>query len=105
MSTGLRAGPALATWATVVAGGLTAREFGGGRRAQLAAAIGTAAMPVLLGAAHVANTTADELLAWAGLALVVARVGRTGDCRWWLADGLLNAFDITFDGCLSAGLK
>jgi len=102
---GLRVGPALAAWATVVASGLTAREFGGGRRAQLVAAIGTATMPVLLGAAHVADTTADELLAWAGLAPVVARVGRTGDCRWWLANGLLNAFDITFNGCLSAGLK
>jgi len=22
-------------------------------------------------------------------------IGRTGDCRWWLADGLVNAFDIT----------
>ncbi|HUK73405.1 MAG TPA: hypothetical protein VLW50_32425 [Streptosporangiaceae bacterium] len=43
-----------------MAGGLTAREFGGGRRAQLLAAIGTATMPVLLGAAHVANTTAYE---------------------------------------------
>ena len=46
---GLRVGPALAAWATVVASGLTAREFGGGRRAQLVAAIGTATMPVLLG--------------------------------------------------------
>lgn len=45
----------------------------------------TATMPVLLGAAHVANTTDYELLAWAALALVVARIGRTGDCRWWLA--------------------
>ena len=76
--TGLRVWPALAAWATVVAGGLTAREFGGGRRAQLLAAIGTATMPVLLGAAHVANTTAYELLAWAGLALVAGR--RPG--RW-----------------------
>ena len=47
--TGLRVWPALAAWATVVVGGLTAREFGGGRRAQLVAAIGTATMPVLLG--------------------------------------------------------
>jgi hypothetical protein len=50
-------------------------------------------MPVLLGAAHVANTTAYELLAWAGLTLVVARIGRTGDCRWWRTGGLVNAFD------------
>ena len=46
---GLRVWPALAAWATVVAGGLTAREFGGGRRAQLLAAVGTATMPALLG--------------------------------------------------------
>ena len=28
---------------------------------------------------------AFDMLAWAGLALVVARIGRTGDPRWWLA--------------------
>src|ERR1035438_9973344 len=47
---GLRVWPALVAWATVVVGGLIAREFGGGKRAQLLAAIGTATMPVLLGA-------------------------------------------------------
>jgi hypothetical protein len=35
---GLRVWPSLAAWATVVVGGLTAREFGG-RRAQLLAAV------------------------------------------------------------------
>jgi 4-amino-4-deoxy-L-arabinose transferase-like glycosyltransferase len=94
---GLRLWPALAAGATVVVGGLTAREFGGGRRAQLLAAIGTATMPVLLGAAHVANTTAYELLAWAGVTLVVARIGRTGDCRWWLAAGLIDGLGLADD--------
>jgi 4-amino-4-deoxy-L-arabinose transferase-like glycosyltransferase len=82
--TGLRVWPALAAWAITVIGGLTAREFGGGRRTQLLAAIGVATMPAVWGAAHVANTTAYEFLAWAGLALVVARIGRTGEVRWWL---------------------
>ncbi len=94
---GLRVWPALAAWVTVVVSGLTAREFGGGRRAQLLAAAGTGTMPVLLGAAHVANTTAYELLAWAGLALVVARIGRTGDCRWWLAGGLVTGLGLSDD--------
>jgi Dolichyl-phosphate-mannose-protein mannosyltransferase len=94
---GLRLWPALAAWGTVVAGGLTAREFGGGRRAQLLAATGTATMPVLLGAAHVANTSAYELLAWAALALVVARIGRTGDYRWWLAGGLFTGLGVADD--------
>jgi 4-amino-4-deoxy-L-arabinose transferase-like glycosyltransferase len=78
---GLRVWPALAAWAVVVIGGLTAREFGGGRRAQLFAAMGVATMPAVWGAAHVANTTMYEFLAWAGLALVVARIGRTGEAR------------------------
>ena len=74
---------------------------GGGKRAQLLAAIGIATMPVLLGAAHVANTTGYELLAWAGLALVVARIGRTGDCRWWLAAGLVAGLGVADDHSMS----
>jgi 4-amino-4-deoxy-L-arabinose transferase-like glycosyltransferase len=85
---GMRVWPALAAGAIAVIGGLTAREFGGGRRAQLLAAIGAATMPAVWGAAHVANTTAYEFLAWVGLAFVVARIGRTGEARWWLAGGL-----------------
>jgi hypothetical protein len=96
---GLRVWPALAAWATVVVAGLTAREFGGGRRAQLLAAVGP--IPVLLGAAHVANTTAYELLAWAALALVVVRIGRTGDCRWWLAGGLVAGLGVADDHSMS----
>jgi hypothetical protein len=86
---GLRMWPALAAWATVVVAGLIAREFGGGRRAQLVAAVATATMPVLLGADHLFGPTAFDVLAWAGLALVVVRIGRTGDVRWWLAGGLI----------------
>jgi hypothetical protein len=86
---GLRLWPALAAWASVVVSGLTAREFGGGRRAQLLAAAGTATMPVLLAADHLAGPTAFDMLAWAALALIAARIGRTGDCRWWLAGGLV----------------
>ena len=86
---GLRMWPALAAWATVVVAGLIAREFGGGRRAQLLAALATATMPVVLGADHLFGPTAFDVLAWAGLALVVVRVGRTGDTRWWLLGGLI----------------
>lgn len=86
---GLRMWPALAAAATVVVGGLTARELGGGRRAQLLAALATATMPAMLGADHLFGPTAFDILAWAGLALVVIRIGRTGDMRWWLAGGLV----------------
>jgi Dolichyl-phosphate-mannose-protein mannosyltransferase len=92
---GLRVWPALAAWATVVVAGLTAREFGGTRRAQLLAAVGP--IPMLLVTDHLANTTPYALLAWAGLALVVARIGRTGDCRWWLAGGLVAGLGVADD--------
>ncbi len=85
----LRMWPALAAWATVVLAGLTAREFGGGRRAQLLAAVATATMPVVLGGDHLFGPTAFDMLAWAALALVVAKIGRTGDARWWPLGGLV----------------
>jgi 4-amino-4-deoxy-L-arabinose transferase-like glycosyltransferase len=85
---GMRVWPALAAGAMVVIGGLTAREFGGGRRAQLLAAVGVATMPAVWASSHVANTTAYEFLAWAALAFVVVRIGRTGAVRWWLAGGV-----------------
>jgi 4-amino-4-deoxy-L-arabinose transferase-like glycosyltransferase len=101
---GLRLWPALAGWTTVIVAGLTAREFGGGRRAQLLAAIGTATMPTLLAVDHLMGPTAFDMLAWAGLALIVARIGRTGDGRWWLAAGavlglgLANKHSVGFFG-------
>jgi hypothetical protein len=87
---GLRLWPALAAFATVVIAGLTAREFGGTRRAQLLAAVAVGCMPVLLGSDHLANTTSYMLLACAALALVAVRIGRTGDTRWWLAGGAVT---------------
>ena len=96
---GLRVWPSLAAWATVVVAGLTAREFGGGKRAQLLAAVGP--IPMLLSTDHLANTTPYALLAWAGLALVVVRIGRTGDCRWWLAGGLAAGLGVADDHSMS----
>jgi hypothetical protein len=84
---GLRLWAALAAGGTVVVGGLTAREFGGGRRAQVLAAAAVATMPAVLGGGHIANTTPYMVLGCASLGLVVARIGRTGDPRWWLAAG------------------
>ncbi|NDZ77865.1 glycosyltransferase family 39 protein [Streptomyces sp. SID10853] len=94
---GLRLWAALAAACTVIVGGLTAREFGATRRAQLLAAIATATMPVLLSSGHVANTTSYEILAWASIALVIVRIGRTGDTRWWPAVGLLVGVGAEFN--------
>jgi 4-amino-4-deoxy-L-arabinose transferase-like glycosyltransferase len=72
---GLRMWPALAAWATVVVAAITA--------------LATATSPAVLGADHLFGPTAFDILAWASLALVVVRIGRTGDTRWWLAGGLV----------------
>ncbi len=85
--TGLRLWPALAGAGTVLVGAVTARELGGGRKAQLGAALGTATMPSLLAVDHLMGPTAIDLLAWASLALVWLRIERTGQARWWLAAG------------------
>jgi hypothetical protein len=85
--TGLRLWPALAGAGTVVLAGLLAREFGGGRTAQTLGALGAATMPALLGADHLFGPTSFDLCFWTALALVVVRIGRTGDVRLWIPAG------------------
>ncbi|MGI9005492.1 MAG: ArnT family glycosyltransferase [Streptosporangiaceae bacterium] len=92
---GLRLWPALAAFGTVVTGGLLAREFGGERTAQLLGALGVATAPALLGADHILDTTGFDLLAWSVLALIVARIGRTGDTRLWVPAGVVLGIGLT----------
>lgn len=86
---GLRFWAALAGAADVVIGGLLARELGGRRNAQLLAALATATMPAVIGTGDILEPTTLDILFWAALALVVVRVGRTGDCRYWLLGGVV----------------
>lgn len=86
---GLRLWPALAVVGTVILGGLLAREFGGGRTAQILSALGVATSGVVLGSGHLDDTTIYDILAWGGLALVAARIGRTGNTKLWLIGGLV----------------
>ena len=92
---GLRLWPALAGGLTVVVCGLIARELGGARTAQLLAAFGAATMPTLLGADHIADTTGFDILAWAAFALVVLRVARTREPRWWVVGGIVLGLGLT----------
>jgi hypothetical protein len=92
---GLRLFAALAAAATVVCGGALAREFGGGSRAQLLSALGCAVSPALIGAGHLMGPTAFDILAWTALALVVVRLGRTGNLRLWPVAGLVVGLGLT----------
>jgi Dolichyl-phosphate-mannose-protein mannosyltransferase len=83
----LRITSTLAGAAIVITVALIAREFGGGRGAQLLAAGATALSGLVLGVTHMLATATLDLLLWTVLAFLVVRLLRTGDDRWWLAIG------------------
>jgi hypothetical protein len=85
----LRFLPALAhaLTASIVAG--TAREMGGGRKAQSIAAVAVAVAPIMLGLFGYFSMNAFDLLCWATLTWIAARYLRTGTEAWWLPFGLV----------------
>ncbi len=104
---GLRVLPALAGGVAVVLTALTARELGGGRRAQTLAALAAATSAEMLATWHLLSTAAFDLLFWVTITFLVVRLVRTADQRLWLAVGaatgvgLLNKYNVAF---LVAGL-
>ncbi|MGY1592902.1 glycosyltransferase family 39 protein [Geodermatophilus sp. SYSU D00708] len=82
----LRVPSALAAGAVVVLTGLLAREFGGGRAAQLLAGAAMAVSALLLAVGHLLSTSTLDLLAWTALSWLLVRALRDGG-RVWLATG------------------
>src|SRR4028119_224009 len=84
--------------------GWVARELGGGRFAQLLAAVCALTAPVYLFMFHTFSMNPFDVLFWTLGALVVARIARTGDGRLWLLFGaitglgLLNKHSVLFFG-------
>ena len=99
---GLRVWPALAGAAAVFLTALIARELGGGRRAQELGALAAATSAEMLAILHLLSTAAFDLLFWAAITVLVARLVRTGDQRLWLAigavtgAGLMNKYNVAF---------
>jgi hypothetical protein len=84
----VRVFPALAGAGVVIAGAVTARLLGGRGVAQVLTALAVACAPVTLAAAHLANTTVYDLLAWSvAIACVVAAVSR-GRSKAWVGAGV-----------------
>jgi Dolichyl-phosphate-mannose-protein mannosyltransferase len=109
--TALRLFPALSMGALVTFGALIARELGGGRFAQILAALGVALAGEFLGASHLLSPTPFDQLSWVVTSYLVIRLIRTGRERLWLAVGLtvgiglLNKWTIAFFVvALAAGL-
>jgi hypothetical protein len=84
---GLRLFSVIAQAAVIVISALTARELGGGRLAQVTAALSVALSPLeLFEGTEFQYTTFDNLW-WVLIAYFVIRLLKSEDPRWWLAIG------------------
>jgi hypothetical protein len=96
--------PAVAGAATVYLAGLMARELGGGRSAQLLAALAAFVAPVFLAVNHFFSMNAFDQLCWALLALIAIRILARDQPRLWIAFGavaglgLQNKYSVAFFG-------
>src|SRR5499427_7772644 len=82
--------PALAGAALVWLTGKLARDMGGGRFAQVLAALAVVVVPIYLLMHHWLTDNAWEPLMWMGCIWLVVRAINTGDERSWLWYGVLS---------------
>ena len=98
----LRVLPALAGGGTVALTALTARQLGGGSRAQTVAAVAAATSAQGLAAFHLLSTASFDIFFWTLITFLLTRMLRTGEPRWWLAVGgsvglaLLNKLNVGY---------
>jgi hypothetical protein len=85
--TGIRFFAALAQCVVIFVATLMARDLGGGRWAQLTAAIAALVAPVSLAASSLFQYVSFDCLWWVLIAWFVIRLIVTDDPRWWLAIG------------------
>jgi hypothetical protein len=88
----LRAIPAVFAALTTYIAARSAVEFGGGRFAIVIAALVTTFAPEMLAFGSRLSPDTVEMAVWPLIALLVYRITRGADRRWWLAVGTLVAF-------------
>jgi len=86
---GVRLFASLAMAAVMVLAGLIARELGGGRLAQMVAAVATGISPIQLLAGTLFSYSSFDCLWWVLTAYLMIRLLKSGDARGWLAIGLV----------------
>ncbi|HTS35827.1 MAG TPA: glycosyltransferase family 39 protein [Candidatus Solibacter sp.] len=84
---GLRLFSVIAQAIAIVVTGLMARELGGGRLAQIIAALAIALSPLPMFEGTEFQYTTFDYLWWTLIAYVVIRLLKSDDPRWWLAIG------------------
>src|SRR4051812_33848627 len=85
---GLRVPSALAMVACTLLTALTARELGGGRRAQVVSALALATSALVF-TGHLVSTTSYDFLAWTLLLYLVVRIRQRDEPLLWLGFGLV----------------
>jgi hypothetical protein len=85
----LRVVPALFESLAVLVAASLARELGGGRQAQVTAALAVAVMPMALAIGLPFSMNPIEHLLWPLVALALARIQNGANASWWLLVGLL----------------
>lgn len=85
----LRLLPALAGAGAIILTGMLARDLGGGRFAQLLAAVCVLVAPGFLVMDNLLTMNAWEPLFWTGAALLALRIAQTGNTKLWLWFGVL----------------
>jgi hypothetical protein len=99
---GLRLFAVLAQAAVIVVSGLMARELGGKRMAQIAAAITVALSPLPIFSGSEFQYTSFDFLWWVLIAYFLIRLLKSENPRWWLAIGavigigLLTKYSVLF---------
>jgi len=78
---------ALAQCVAMAVAGLMARELGGGRGAQIIAALAVAASPLSMAEGHLFQYVSFDFLWWVLAIYFVIRLLESGDGRWWMAVG------------------
>jgi len=81
--------PAIAGAAKVLLAGMLACELGGGKFAQMLAALAVAVGPVFLVLDHLATLNTLEPLMWTACGLIIARIINTGNQRLWIGFGVI----------------
>ncbi len=84
---GLRLFSVLAQAAVIIVTGLMARELGGGRLAQVTAALAVGFLSTALFEGHEFQYTSFDFLWWVLIAYFVVRLLKSENPRWWLAIG------------------
>ncbi|TBR36292.1 MULTISPECIES: glycosyltransferase family 39 protein [Dyella] len=86
---GLRMFSVIAQSLVILASGLMARDLGGGRTAQIFAALAVGLSPVPMFEATEFQYSSFDMLWWVLIAWCVIRMLRDEEPRWWLAIGVL----------------